>query len=338
MQKKVVLLNHGSGGKMMHELVSGLFVKYFDNDILRQQTDAALLDVESKHLAFTTDSYVVDPIFFPGGNIGKLAICGTVNDIAVSGATPLYLSCGFIIEEGLPFDDLEAIVKTMAEEAQKAGVLIVTGDTKVVDKGKCDKVFINTAGIGRLDEKNVNISHGTGIIPGDIIIVNGPVGDHGTAILCARNSIEYSNEVVSDCAPLNQMIAKTLLNSNGVKFMRDATRGGVATVVCELAEKLDVGINLSEDAIPVRESVRGLCEVFGFDPLYMANEGRVIMVVAPDDASDILDILRADEYGREAAIIGEITDTNKGMVVMKTSVGGSRIIDMLAGEQLPRIC
>ncbi len=338
MKNDTILLNHGAGGKITHELISNLFIKYFHNEILQEQTDSAILNIDSKLIAYTTDSYVVDPIIFPGGNIGKLAICGTLNDIAVSGAKPLYLSCGFIIEEGLLISDLEIIVKSMAEEAKKAGVKIVTGDTKVVDKGKCDKIFINTSGIGMLPEKNKNISFGKDIKVGDKVIINGNIGDHGTAILCARNSIEYTNSVLSDCAPLNELISKVLSVSDNVKFMRDATRGGLATVICELAEKHNFGIELFEDLLPVQESVRGLCEIFGFDPLYMANEGKVVMIVGKDDAEKVLDTLKKDLNGKNAAIIGEITEANKGMVVMKTGIGGKRIIDMLAGEQLPRIC
>lgn len=332
-----ILLNHGAGGKLSHDLISKIFLKYFDNPILKQQTDSAIINVDSKMLAFTTDSYVVDPIFFLGGNIGKLAVCGTVNDLSVSGAKPLYISCGFIIEEGFLFSDLEKIVKTMSEEAEKAGVLIVTGDTKVVDKGKCDKIFINTAGIGILNSKNKNISFGTRIKAGDKIIINGNIGDHGTAILCARNGIEYSSSVLSDCASLNHLIADAM-NAGKIKFMRDATRGGVATVLCELAEKIKIGIDLNEDQIPVRESVRGLCETFGFDPLYMANEGKVVMIVENKDVETIFKQIKNNNLGKNAAVIGEIVKDHKGMVTMKTQIGGKRIIDMLTGEQLPRIC
>jgi len=333
-----ILLNHGSGGKITHELISSIFIKYFSNEILKSQTDSAILNIDSNLLAYTTDSYVVDPIFFPGGDIGKLAVCGTVNDLAVSGAKPLYLSCGFIIEEGFLLCDLETIVKSMAEEAKKAGVYIVTGDTKVVDKGKCDKIFINTSGIGLLDMKRKHISFGNEIEVGDIVIVNGTIGDHGTAILCARNSIEYTSNVRSDCASLNHMIFKALNISDRIKFMRDATRGGLATVLCELAEKHNLGVEVSESFIPIQESVRGLCEIFGFDPLYMANEGKVVMVVGRNDAEKVLKVLKEDDFGKNAAIIGEVTESNKGMVVMNTGIGGKRIIDMLAGEQLPRIC
>lgn len=337
MKTDKVLLNHGAGGKLSHDLIGELFVKYFNNPILKQQTDSAIISIDNKLLAFTTDSYVVDPIFFPGGNIGKLAVCGTVNDLSVSGAKPLYISCGFIIEEGFLLSDLETIVKTMSEEAKKSGVLIVTGDTKVVDKGKCDKIFINTAGIGILNEKNKNISFGDKIKAGDKIIVNGNIGDHGTAILCARNGIEYSSSVLSDCASQNVLIAEAM-NAGKIKFMRDATRGGVATVLCELAEKLEIGIELDEEKIPVQESVKGLCETFGFDPLYMANEGRVVMVADKNDAENIVKQIRKSKSGKNSAIIGEIVKEHNGVVTIKTQIGGKRIIDMLAGEQLPRIC
>ncbi len=338
MKTNKVLLNHGSGGRLTHELIHNIFIKYFNNPILKQQTDSAILSVEKGLLAFTTDSYVVDPIFFKGGNIGKLAICGTVNDLSVSGAKPKYISCGFIIEEGFPFSELETIVQTMAEEARKAGVLIVTGDTKVVDNGKCDKIFINTSGVGILNHKNKDISSGKNIEIGDKIIINGSIADHGVAILCARNSIEYSSDVESDCASLNQLISNATQCSDKIKFMRDATRGGLATVLCELAEKNKFGIEIDETLIPVSESVRGLCEVFGFDPLYMANEGKVVMVVGKEDSDRVLAEMQKNNEGKNSVIIGEITEQPKGMLIMKTNIGGSRIVDMLAGEQLPRIC
>ena len=338
MKDDKILLNHGSGGKMTHDLIGKLFVKYFDNPILKAQTDSAILHLDSNLIAFTTDSYVVTPVFFPGGNIGKLAVCGTVNDLAVSGAKPLYLSCGFIIEEGLPLTELDAIVSTMSEEAAKAGVLIVTGDTKVVEKGKCDKIFINTAGIGVLDQKREPISHGTNIRPGDKIIINGEAGNHGAAILCARNSLEYYSDIQSDCASLDQLIESVFNASDDIKFMRDATRGGLATILCELADKKEFGIRLFETEIPLNEKVRGLCEIFGYDPLFMANEGKVVLVAGKDNAEKILKAIQSYELGKDAAIIGEITEDNTGYVVMNTSIGGTRLIDMPAGEQLPRIC
>ncbi len=335
---KNILLSHGSGGKLSHELISDIFVKHFDNDILSAQTDSAILDLQGSHLAFTTDSYVVDPIFFQGGNIGKLAVCGTVNDLAVSGAKPLYLSCGFIIEEGFPISDLESIVKTMAEEATKAGVKIATGDTKVVNKGKCDKIFINTAGIGLLGPERKNISFGKNIAPGDKIIVNGSIGDHGIAILAARESLSFQADIQSDCAALNGLIESCLELSSGIKFMRDATRGGIATVLCELAENKDLGIIMNETSIPVSELVKGTCEVFGFDPLYLANEGKVVMVVSKKDATKVLEKMQKHPFGQEAQIVGEIVADHPGKVLLQTEIGGRRIIDMLAGEMLPRIC
>lgn len=337
-QEEIILLNHGSGGKLTHDLISNLFVKYFDNEILRQQTDSAILEISNTKIAFTTDSYVVDPIFFPGGNIGKLAVCGTVNDIAVSGATPLYISCGFIIEEGLKFSELEEIVKTMSEEAKKANVKIVTGDTKVVDKGKCDKIFINTSGVGSLKSEHAHISFAKNINTDDCILINGSVGDHGVAVISARNKLHYSSEVKSDCAPLNTLIDNLLNSGCKIKFMRDATRGGVATVLCELAEKTELGIEISENNIPVNETVQGMCELLGFDPLYIANEGKIVVVVDKEDANKALQVLQKSEFGSESAIIGRFTSENKKLVTMQTQIGGKRIVDMLAGEQLPRIC
>ena len=271
---KQILLDHGSGGQLSHELIDRLFVKYFDNDTLRAQGDSAILPHPTSPIAFTTDSYVVQPIFFPGGNIGKLAVCGTVNDLAVSGARPLYLSCGFIIEEGLPFSELETIVQTMAEEAQKAGVQIVTGDTKVVERGSCDKLFINTAGIGIFDTRRDAKFCVSTIQPGDKIIINGPIADHGMAIMGKRNELDFQSDIQSDCASLNGLIEKVLTVSGQVHFMRDATRGGVATVLCEIAEKHTLGVALEETAIPLNENTRGICELLGFDPLYVANEAK----------------------------------------------------------------
>lgn len=336
--EKNVLLGHGSGGRLSHELIKNLFYKYFNNPVLSQQTDSAILQCNASNLAFTTDSYVVDPIFFNGGNIGKLAVCGTVNDLAVSGATPKYISSAFIIEESFPFEDLEKIVATMAEEAQKAGVAIVTGDTKVVNKGQCDKVFINTAGIGFLDEMHKNISYGENICAGDKILINGSIADHGMTIMAARNFGNFNTNIASDCAALNKMIKEILDAGCNVKFMRDATRGGIATVLCEMAEHNNTGVLVNEDAVIINENVRGMCELLGFDPFYVANEGKVIIVVDPADAGKALEIMKQSVFGKEASIIGEITEEHKGKAVLKTSIGGTRIIDMLAGEQLPRIC
>lgn len=338
MMKKNILLGHGSGGQLSHDLISKLFVKYFTNPILDQQTDAAVLKIHSENLAFTTDSFVVDPIFFPGGNIGKLAVAGTVNDVAVSGAVPLYLSASFIIEEGLPLSDLEMIVRSMAEEAEKAGVMIVTGDTKVVNRGKADKVFINTTGIGKLPAERSGIGSGRKVKPGDKIIINGSIADHGMCIMAAREDIRFTTNIESDCACLNHLIGEALGVSDNIHFMRDATRGGLATVLCELAAGKDFGIEIREEALPVRESVRGICELLGFDPLYVANEGKVLMVVGEEDADKVLAALKENELGSGAAIIGEVVGEHSGKAWLTTGIGGRRIIDMLAGEQLPRIC
>lgn len=336
--KNRILLSHGSGGKLSHALISQLFVKYFSNQKLDAQTDSAILEPSETELAFTTDSYVVDPIFFPGGNIGKLAVCGTVNDLAVSGAVPRYLSCGFIIEEGLPIDDLEKIVKSMAEEAGKAGVRIVTGDTKVVNRGKCDKIFINTAGVGTLESSKHHISFGNAIKPGDRIIVNGSIGDHGIAVLAARESLSFQSDIQSDCASLNELIANISCKPEHIRFMRDATRGGLATVLCEIAENKNLGIEVNEANIPVKEVVSGACEVFGFDPLYLANEGKVVMFVDGNVAEGIVEELKKHPLGKQATIIGEVVDDHPKKVLLQTAIGGRRILDMLAGEMLPRIC
>jgi len=337
-QFDTILLGHGSGGKLSHDLIDRLFAKYFDNPVLRQQSDSALLKTESSHIAYTTDSFVVDPLFFPGGNIGKLAIAGTVNDLAVSGATPQYISAGFIIEEGMAYSELKTIVKTMADEAQKAGVIIVTGDTKVVDKGKCDKVFINTSGIGKIQEKHLGISSGRDILPGDKIIINGSIGDHGMAVMAARNDLNITASIQSDCASLNHMIHEALQNSDGIKFMRDATRGGLGTVLSEIASDKTFGIQIDEEKVVINNDVRGMCELLGFDSLYVANEGKVIMVVAAEDAERIVETLKKNTFGKNAAIIGEITGQHQGKAWLDTLVGGKRIIEMLSGQQLPRIC
>lgn len=333
-----ILLSHGSGGKLSHDLIRNVFIKYFNNDVLTQQTDSAILDLIEGNLAFTTDSYVVDPVFFPGGDIGKLSVCGTINDLAVSGAEPLYLSSSFIIEEGFSIKDLETIVKSMADEAKKAGIKIVAGDTKVVDRGKCDKIFINTSGIGFLDPERKNISTGDKIQVGDKIIINGYIGDHAIAILAARESLHFKLDLESDCASLHHLICEVLSISSGVKFMRDATRGGLATVLSELIENREYGIDLEETAIPVKENVKGTCEIFGFDPLYMANEGKVVMVVGNSDEKEIIDVLKRNPLGKDSAVIGEIVDSHHGQVALQTEIGGKRIVDMLVGEQLPRIC
>jgi hydrogenase expression/formation protein HypE len=338
-EQKNILLGHGSGGKLSNELIENIFIKHFSNQILAQQGDSALLDIPSNLISFTTDSFVVDPLFFKGGNIGKLAIAGTVNDLAVSGAKPLYLSVGFIIEEGLNIEVLESVVETMAEEAKKAGVSIVTGDTKVVDRGKCDKLFINTTGIGVLDKDLKNISNASNISVGDKIIINGGIAEHGMAIMAERNDLNISADIKSDCASLNHLIAE-LVDKFGakIKFMRDATRGGISTVLSELVKNKNFGIEVHEKKVPLKENVSGMCELLGFDPFYVANEGKVIIVIDRDSADEALSIIRKNEFGKDAAIIGEITKENPGKGRIITSIGGSRVIDMLSGQQLPRIC
>jgi hydrogenase expression/formation protein HypE len=332
-----ILLGHGSGGKMMHELIQNVFIKKFNNSILNSQTDSAVLSAGSDDIAFTTDSFVIDPLFFPGGNIGKLAVCGTVNDLAVSGAEPLYISVSFIIEEGFSFSELEMIADSLADEAEKASVMIVTGDTKVVNKGKCDKLFINTSGIGRITKSNLNVGMAEGVIPGDAIIINGTIGDHGMAVLNSREAFNFRIPVDSDCASLNHLI-KSVTDKYPVKFMRDPTRGGVATVLNELAEKTGMGIEIEESGLPIRNGVKAMCEILGFDPLHVANEGKVIIVAAKENESAILEILKNNVLGKESSIIGRITSDHPRRVVMRNETGGSRIIDTLSGDQLPRIC
>jgi hydrogenase expression/formation protein HypE len=333
-----VLLSHGNGGMMMHKLIEEVFLSHFSNEILNRQSDAAVLPGGMERLAFTTDSFVIDPLFFPGGNIGKLAVCGTVNDLAVSGAEPLYISVSMIIEEGFPIADLISVTQSLAEEAKNAGVVIVTGDTKVVQRGKCDKLFINTAGIGKIERKHSYISSPDNIRSGDLILINGTIGDHGIAVMSARESFNFRLKVVSDCASLNHLIKSVLDRTDAVKFMRDPTRGGVATVLNEIASRSGLGIVVDEKALPMNPGVTALCELLGFEPLHIANEGKVIMVVAPEAAGQVLQILKNDPLGRESAIIGEITGKPAGKVVLETSSGGHRIVGSLTGDQFPRIC
>jgi len=340
---QIITLDHGSGGRLTHDLIE-MFTKHFSNNSnVEALTDSAVFDYEKKNsenntngnIAFTTDSYVINPLHFPGGDIGKLAVCGTVNDLSVSGAVPKYLSCSFIIEEGLQINELEKIVKSMAKTAKDAAVSIVTGDTKVVEKGACDKLFINTSGVGFLKEENRLIGIGSQIQEGDKIIVNGNIADHGLAVLSIRNSFE--NNIESDCACLNDLCQSCLDCNNNIHFMRDATRGGVAGVLVELAEKINLGIEIDETAIPIQDKSRGLCEMLGFDPLYLANEGKVIMVVG-DGHEDVLKRLQSHALGRDAKIIGTVTKEHPSQVIMNTEIGGRRIIEEPIGIQLPRIC
>ncbi len=330
-----ILLAHGSGGKLMHDLIEKSFVSTLANPILNKMDDSAVFELDGR-LAFTTDSYVVSPIFFPGGDIGKLAVCGTVNDLSMSGAVPLYLSLSLIIEEGLLIAELEKIVDSIHQATNEAGVEIVTGDTKVVNKGSADKLFINTSGVGRVPP-GINIS-GANARPGDKVIVSGTMGDHGIAILSQREGLKFYVPIPSDCAPLNRLVAEMLEVSANIHCLRDPTRGGLATTLNEFTQQSQVGINIDEGSIPVNKAVLGACELLGFDPLYVANEGKLIAVVAPDDANEVLAKMRQNRYGHEAAIIGEVVSAHSGRVVMKTRLGASRIVDVLVGELLPRIC
>ena len=332
-----VLLAHGSGGKLSHDLIEKSFVSSLSNPILDRLDDSAVFEISgSGRLAFTTDSYVVSPIFFPGGDIGKLAVCGTVNDLSMSGATPLYLSLSFIIEEGLLITDLEKIVNSVHQAAIEAGIKIVTGDTKVVNRGGADKLFINTSGIG-IVPPGVDIS-GANAQPGDKVIVSGTLGDHGIAVLSQREGLKFQVPVPSDCSPLNKLVAKMLETSANIHCLRDPTRGGLATTLNEFARQSRVGININEASIPVNRAVAGACELLGFDPLYVANEGKLVAVVTAADADKVLAKMRQNRYGHEATIIGEVVNEHPGRVVMKTRLGASRLVDVLVGELLPRIC
>lgn len=336
MRSDKILLAHGSGGKLSHELVTSIFLPIFDNHILNQLDDRAEIEVSGIRLAFTTDSFVVNPVFFPGGDIGKLAVCGTVNDLAMGGAEPLYLSAGFIIEEGFPVNELIEITASMKKTADKCGVKIVCGDTKVVEKGSVDKIYINTSGIGTVPD-GVNIS-GKLARPGDKVIVNGFIGDHGIAVMAERQGLSFRNKIVSDCAPLNGLVSKMLEVSKNIHVLRDPTRGGVATTLNEIASQSEMGIVLVEEEIPVREQVQAACDILGFDPLYVANEGKLLAIVPADIAGEMLMAMRKHPLGADSKIIGEIVSENPGRVVLHTSIGGRRIVDMLVGEQLPRIC
>ncbi|GAC1630676.1 MAG: hydrogenase expression/formation protein HypE [Nevskia sp.] len=336
-----VTMAHGGGGRAMRGLIEKIILPAFDHPLLAGLEDQARipiaeLAVQGVRLAFTTDSYVVTPLEFPGGDIGRIAVCGTVNDLAVSGARPLYLSCGLVLEEGLDLAVLAKMVQSMARTAREAGVAIVTGDTKVVERGAADRLFINTAGIGVVPA-GVNVSAGRAQ-PGDAVIVNGNLGDHGVAILLARNELALAAEVFSDCQPLYGLIAAMLAACPDIHCLRDATRGGVATVLNEFAVSSHVGIRLRESALPLNEVVRGACEILGLDPLYLANEGKLVAVVPGAFAGAVLAAMHAHPAGREAAIIGEVCAAPAGNVILSTAIGGDRVVDMLVGEQLPRIC
>jgi hydrogenase expression/formation protein HypE len=331
-----ILLGHGSGGVLTSQLIEGVFLPAFANSALARLDDQAVLEVEGGRLAFTTDSYVVTPLFFPGGDIGSLAIHGTVNDLAMSGARPLYLSVAFILEEGFAIEDLRRIVLSMRDAAQAAGVTVVTGDTKVVGKGAGDKVFVNTSGIGAVP-RGVLIS-AERARPGDAVLLSGTVGEHGMAIMTLREGLGLEGNIVSDTAPLHVLVARMLRASSDVHVLRDPTRGGVAGVLGEIATRAGVGIEIEEAAIPVREEVRGACEILGFDPLYVANEGKLVAVVGEESAEAALSAMRQDPHGKGAVRIGRVTADHAGMVVMRTAIGGSRVVERPYGEMLPRIC
>ncbi|MDP9291131.1 MAG: hydrogenase expression/formation protein HypE [Verrucomicrobiota bacterium] len=331
-----IVLAHGSGGKLSHQLMEKMVLPQFRNDLLDPLHDGAIFSLGGERVAFSTDSYVVNPIFFPGGDIGKLAVHGTVNDLAMCGARPLYLSVGFILEEGTPMEEFWRVVQSMREAADAAGVKLVTGDTKVVDRGKADKIFINTSGIGVISD-GVNISP-MRAQPGDKIILSGAMAVHGIAIMSVREGLEFETEIASDTAPLNDLVDAILSASKDVHVFRDPTRGGITSALSEIAQTANVGMLLNEAQIPISEEVKGACEILGLDPLYVANEGKLLAIVASADGDRILAAMRAHPLGKDAAIIGEVTVEHPRFVMMKTRVGGTRVVDMLSGEQLPRIC
>ena len=336
MKHDKILLDHGSGGKISHRMTKDMLLPIFNNPILSELNDGAIFELQGLRMAFSTDSYTVDPIFFPGGNIGELAVYGTVNDLAMCGANPVYLSAALIIEEGFPVEQLETIIEAMGKAAEHAGVRVVTGDTKVVPRGAADKLFINTSGVGLVPDGVEVASHKAR--PGDQILLSGSIADHGVSVLARREGLSFQTSVQSDTAPLNHMVRAMFAAGRGVHVLRDPTRGGLGTALNEIAEKSSVGLRIHEDRIPVRAEVAGLCELLGLDPLYLANEGKLIAFVAPGDAAAVLNAMQADRYGRDAAVIGEVIAEHPGKVFLNTRIGGTRIVDMLAGEQLPRIC
>jgi hydrogenase expression/formation protein HypE len=331
-----VLLAHGGGGKLSQQIIQKMIVPQFMNDLLEPLHDGAIFTLAGAQLAFSTDSYVINPIFFPGGDIGELAVNGTVNDLAMCGSRPIFLSAAFIIEEGFPMDDLWKVIVSMQRAAAKAGVKLVTGDTKVVDRGKGDKIFINTSGIGvvipgsQIGSRNAK--------SGDAIIVSGSIADHGIAIMSVREGLEFESQVQSDTAALNHLVESMMAASKNIHVLRDPTRGGMASSLNEIAESSGVGVELEEASIPITEPVRGACEILGLDPLYVANEGKLIAFVSPEDAMAVLAVMRKDPNGANAALVGKVVEDHPGTVVMRTTIGGSRVVDMLSGEQLPRIC
>ncbi|SEM45257.1 Hydrogenase maturation protein, carbamoyl dehydratase HypE [Syntrophus gentianae] len=336
MNRERILLEHGGGGLLSHELVTEVFLPFFKNACLERLEDSAVVTLGDRKFCFTTDSYVIDPIFFPGGDIGSLAVHGTINDLSVCGGIPLMLSAGFILEEGFPMEDLKRITRSMAEAAKTAGVSIVTGDTKVVARGAADGLFINTSGIGRIEYPSpLSVES---IQPGDAILVSGTIGDHGATVLCKRKELGLISEIRSDSAPLNGLVASILAASPNIHCMRDPTRGGLGAILAEIAGQSGLSLSIREAELPVREEVRGVCEILGFDPFFLANEGKVAIFCAAPDAERILDVLRNHEYGRDARIIGSVGERDGGGLILQTIIGGSRVVDLPLGELVPRIC
>jgi hydrogenase expression/formation protein HypE len=331
-----ILLAHGGGGSLTHDLIQKLFLPNLQNKLLEPLHDGAIINIGNQKIAFTTDTYVIQPIFFPDSNIGELAVNGTINDLTMCGAKPLYISLSLIIEEGFEIERLREIISSVKSASEKAGVQVVTGDTKVVEHGKCDKIFINTSGIGLVYE-GIDIS-AKNCKPGDKIILSGTIAEHGIAILSEREGLEFETTIKSDTAPLNDLAAKIFSHTKNIHMMRDPTRGGISSALNEIAESAQIGIEIEENKIPVKEEVKGACELLGFDPLYVANEGRMLLFVSEDEAESVLRIMHSHSLGNEAQIIGTVTSEHPGMVLMKTIVGSKRVVDMLSGEQLPRIC
>jgi hydrogenase expression/formation protein HypE len=331
-----VLLAHGGGGKLSDQLIHKMFFSQLDNEYLRQAHDGATLLLPPGRVAFSTDSYIVQPIFFPGGNIGELAVNGTVNDLSCCGAKPLYLSLAFIIEEGFPMQDLWTIVQSIKNSADAAGVQIVTGDTKVVEKGKGDKIFINTSGIGVIPD-GIEIGPAN-CKPGDVIIINGNIAEHGIAVISSRQGLQFETSIKSDTAPLNGLVENILNVTKNVHVLRDPTRGGLASSLNEIAKASETGIDLEENNIPISEEVKGACEILGFDPLYIANEGKILVFIPETESSKVLNAMRAHPYGKNSSIIGKVVSAHPRIVKLNTSIGTSRVVDMISGEQLPRIC
>ncbi len=336
MKYERIVLAHGGGGSLTRELIEGLFAPEFDNPALRMLDDSAVLALNGQGYAFTTDSYVVKPYFFPGGDIGRLAVCGTANDLTMQGAQPQWLSLSFILEEGLPIADLEKIVESIRKAAAEVGVPIVTGDTKVVERGRCEGLYVNTAGLGQIVTPNRLGS--ANARPGDVVIVNGPLGEHGVAVMSCREGIEFQTSVVSDCAPLWPLVKEVLKTGVEIHAMRDPTRGGLAAAVGDIAHASGTGIRLNESAIPISPAVRGACDLLGLDPLTIANEGKLILFCRGLDAERVLAAMKRHPLGKDACVIGEVQDKPKGMALLRTTIGGERIIDMPTGEDLPRIC